>query len=59
MKENYQFTFQYMIDQRLMENGHWNEANQEKLRLEEKQRAKRRKREAEAVESGKCVNNET
>lgn len=39
-------------DQRLMENGHWNEANQEKLRLEEKQRAKRRKREAEAVESG-------
>ena len=35
-------------DQRLMENGLWEEANQEKVRLEEKQRATRRKRESEA-----------
>lgn len=35
-------------DQRLMENGQWDEANEEKVRLEEKQRAVRRKREAEA-----------
>ncbi|XP_044578176.1 oxysterol-binding protein 1 isoform X2 [Cotesia glomerata] len=35
-------------DQRLMENGHWDEANKEKLRLEEKQRAVRRARESEA-----------
>ncbi|KAK5638430.1 hypothetical protein RI129_012725 [Pyrocoelia pectoralis] len=35
-------------DQRYMENGQWNEANIEKLRLEEKQRATRRQREAEA-----------
>lgn len=35
-------------DQRLMEEGHWDEANKEKLRLEEKQRAARRLREAEA-----------
>ncbi|XP_025830345.1 oxysterol-binding protein 1 isoform X2 [Agrilus planipennis] len=35
-------------DQRLMEEGNWNEANKEKLRLEEKQRASRRQREAEA-----------
>uniref|UniRef100_A0A1I8H0G0 Oxysterol-binding protein n=1 Tax=Macrostomum lignano TaxID=282301 RepID=A0A1I8H0G0_9PLAT len=32
-------------DQRLMEDGRWDEANKEKLRLEEKQRAKRRQRE--------------
>ncbi|XP_051887954.1 oxysterol-binding protein 2 isoform X3 [Pristis pectinata] len=36
-------------DQRLMENGDWEEANVEKQRLEEKQRAARRLREAEAV----------
>ncbi|XP_038648281.1 oxysterol-binding protein 2 isoform X3 [Scyliorhinus canicula] len=36
-------------DQRLMENGDWEEANVEKQRLEEKQRAVRRLREAEAV----------
>ncbi|XP_067911387.1 oxysterol-binding protein 2-like isoform X4 [Heterodontus francisci] len=36
-------------DQRLMENGEWEEANVEKQRLEEKQRAVRRLREAEAV----------
>ncbi|XP_071789373.1 oxysterol-binding protein 1-like isoform X2 [Asterias amurensis] len=43
-------------DQRLMEEGQWDEANKEKLRLEEKQRATRRKRESEATaaaESGK------
>ncbi|GCC35094.1 hypothetical protein chiPu_0013574, partial [Chiloscyllium punctatum] len=36
-------------DQRLMENGDWEEANVEKQRLEEKQRAVRRLREAEAA----------
>ena len=35
-------------DQRLMEAGLWDEANQEKLRLEEKQRQTRKAREAEA-----------
>ncbi|KFU91272.1 Oxysterol-binding protein 1, partial [Chaetura pelagica] len=35
-------------DQRLMENGRWDEANAEKQRLEEKQRSSRKKREAEA-----------
>ncbi|KAK3927345.1 Oxysterol-binding protein 1 [Frankliniella fusca] len=35
-------------DQRLMENQRWDAANTEKVRLEEKQRAVRRKREAEA-----------
>ena len=35
-------------DQRMMENGLWDEANVEKLRLEEKQRIVRRMREAEA-----------
>jgi len=34
-------------DQRLMESGMWDEANIEKVRLEEKQRAARRIREAE------------
>ena len=34
-------------DQRLMEEGRWDEANTEKVRLEEKQRAVRRQREAE------------
>ncbi|XP_042242239.1 oxysterol-binding protein 1-like isoform X2 [Homarus americanus] len=38
-------------DQRLMEDGRWDEANSEKLRLEEKQRATRRRREAEAEEA--------
>ncbi|XP_032435152.1 oxysterol-binding protein 2 isoform X2 [Xiphophorus hellerii] len=36
-------------DQRLMEDGRWDEANVEKQRLEEKQRAVRRRREAEAT----------
>ena len=35
-------------DQRLMEAGRWDEANQEKLRLEEKQRQTRRAREVAA-----------
>ncbi|XP_077457075.1 oxysterol-binding protein 2 isoform X2 [Stigmatopora argus] len=38
-------------DQRLMEDGQWDEANSEKQRLEEKQRAVRRKREAEASDA--------
>ncbi|XP_063171342.1 oxysterol-binding protein 2 isoform X2 [Candoia aspera] len=38
-------------DQRLMENGKWDEANVEKQQLEEKQRAVRRQREAEAAEA--------
>uniref|UniRef100_A0A8C5FAY3 Oxysterol-binding protein n=1 Tax=Gadus morhua TaxID=8049 RepID=A0A8C5FAY3_GADMO len=37
-------------DQRLMEEGRWDEANSEKQRLEEKQRAVRRRREAEATD---------
>lgn len=40
-------------DQRLMENQMWDEANAEKLRLEEKQRAVRRHREKEAEEAAK------
>lgn len=38
-------------DQHLMENGRWDEANVEKQKLEEKQRAVRRRREAKAVEA--------
>ncbi|XP_047005968.1 oxysterol-binding protein 2 isoform X3 [Ictalurus punctatus] len=38
-------------DQRLMEEGRWDEANMEKQRLEEKQRAVRRRREAEASDA--------
>ncbi|XP_008416855.1 oxysterol-binding protein 2 isoform X2 [Poecilia reticulata] len=38
-------------DQRLMEEGEWDEANSEKQRLEEKQRAVRRRREAEATDA--------
>ncbi|XP_078681387.1 oxysterol-binding protein 1-like isoform X2 [Branchiostoma floridae x Branchiostoma belcheri] len=38
-------------DQRAMENGHWNEANTLKVQLEEKQRAKRKQREAEAAQA--------
>ncbi|XP_054905004.1 oxysterol-binding protein 2 isoform X2 [Poeciliopsis prolifica] len=38
-------------DQRLMEDGRWDEANVEKQRLEEKQRAVRRRREAEATDA--------
>ena len=38
-------------DQRLMENCKWDEANQEKQKLEEMQRIRRRKREAEASEA--------
>lgn len=36
-------------DQRLMEEGRWDEANAEKQRLEEKQRSARREREREAA----------
>lgn len=36
-------------DQRLMEDGRWDEANSEKQRLEEKQRGVRREREREAA----------
>lgn len=36
-------------DQRLMEDGRWDEANAEKQRLEEKQRTARREREREAA----------
>lgn len=35
-------------DQRLMENGDWDDANTEKIRLEEKQRGVRKQRELEA-----------
>ena len=38
-------------DQRLMEEGRWDEANAEKQRLEEKQRSVRREREREAVKA--------
>ncbi|XP_034750456.1 oxysterol-binding protein 1 isoform X3 [Etheostoma cragini] len=38
-------------DQRLMEDGRWDEANAEKQRLEEKQRTVRREREREAVKA--------
>lgn len=40
-------------DQRLMEIGEWNQANSEKVRLEEKQRAARRNREFDAEASAK------
>ncbi|XP_068749681.1 oxysterol-binding protein 1-like isoform X2 [Montipora capricornis] len=40
-------------DQRLMENCSWDEANQEKQKLEELQRTRRRKREIEAAEAQK------
>lgn len=38
-------------DQRLMENALWDEANKEKLRLEEKQRSARKQREAELIKN--------
>ncbi|ALC46440.1 Osbp, partial [Drosophila busckii] len=38
-------------DQRLMENGAWDESNKEKLRLEDKQRTVRRQREVEAEQA--------
>lgn len=40
-------------DQRLMEDGQWDEANSEKLRLEEKQRDARRQRELDVEEATK------
>lgn len=38
-------------DQRLMEEAKWDDANVEKVRLEEKQRANRRKRETDAEQA--------
>lgn len=38
-------------DQRMMEEGAWDEANQVKVQLEEKQRSVRRKREEEAEQA--------
>lgn len=40
-------------DQRLMEDGKWDEANKYKVQLEDKQRAARKKRELEAEEAKK------
>lgn len=40
-------------DQRAMEDGKWDDANKLKLQLEEKQRAARKKREAEVEEASK------
>jgi hypothetical protein len=40
--------FRLRPDQRMMENGDWDRANSEKLRLEEKQRGVRRDRQTEA-----------
>ena len=40
-------------DQRYMEDGNWDDANKTKVLLEEKQRAKRKKMEAEAEEAMK------
>ena len=45
-------------DQRLMENALWDDANKEKLRLEEKQRTARKLREAAQTESNEKVFNE-
>lgn len=42
-------------DQRLMEEGKWDEANTIKVQLEEKQRAARKEREASEIGSGKIV----
>ncbi|CAH0548933.1 unnamed protein product [Brassicogethes aeneus] len=43
-------------DQRLMEEGRWDQSNTEKIRLEEKQRAVRRAREAETEAAAKTGN---
>jgi hypothetical protein len=40
-------------DQRLMEDGKWEEANKTKVYIEDKQRAARKRRESEAEESRK------
>jgi hypothetical protein len=40
-------------DQRLMEDGKWEEANKTKIFIEDKQRAARKRRESEAEESRK------
>ncbi|KAK3084224.1 hypothetical protein FSP39_010268 [Pinctada imbricata] len=46
-------------DQRAMEDGRWDEANKLKIQLEDKQRAARKRREAEAEEAGKRGENYT
>jgi len=46
----------YRPDQRLMEEGAWEDANKVKVQLEEKQRASRRKREQEAAEAAQTGN---
>ena len=49
-------------DQRLMEEGRWDEANTEKVRLEEKQREVRKRREVEqeiATQEGREYTGET
>ena len=46
-------------DQRLMEEGAWDEANKVKVLLEEKQRAARRKREQESAEAAATGNQRT
>ena len=43
----------YRPDQRLMEEGKWDDANATKVQLEEKQRAARRQREQEAANGNK------
>lgn len=43
-------------DQRLMEEGKWDDANREKLRLEEKQRAARKLREAQMANANSNSN---
>lgn len=45
----------YRPDQRLMEEGKWDDANATKVQLEEKQRAARRQREQEAANGNKAV----
>lgn len=45
-------------DQKLMEQGLWDEANAEKQRLEEKQRTVRREREREAAHLANTEDNE-
>lgn len=46
--ENYEIALRLRPDQRMMENGNWDAANSEKLRLEEKQRGVRKDRQVEA-----------
>lgn len=45
-------------DQRYMEENKWDKANEEKLRLEEQQRAKRMKKREEALQNSSVINND-